>query len=65
MLNPNPDERIDLNEVLKNEWFIEVEKLSFVQMKKMVLEEEINYKILIEKLMNIKFSNKLCRLIYF
>lgn len=42
MLNPNPDERIDLNEVLKNEWFIEVEKLSFVQMKKMVLEEEIN-----------------------
>lgn len=65
MLNPNPDDRIELADVLKNEWFIEVEKLSFIQMKKMVMDEEINYKILIEKLMNIKFSNKLCRLIYF
>lgn len=65
MLNPNPDDRSDLSDVIKNEWFIEVEKLSFIQMKKMVMDEEISYKILIERLMNIKFSSKLCRLIYF
>jgi hypothetical protein len=65
MLNPNPDDRSDLLDVLKNSWFIEVEKLSFIQMKKMVIDEEISYKILIERLMNIKFSSKLCRLIYF
>jgi len=28
MLNPNPDERIEITDILKNDWFIEVEKLS-------------------------------------
>jgi len=41
MLNPNPDERVSIREILQNEWFIEVEKLSFIQMKKMVMDEEI------------------------
>jgi len=28
MLNPNPDERVEISEILRNEWLIEVEKLS-------------------------------------
>lgn len=42
MLNPNPDERVEISEILRNEWLIEVEKLSQIQMRKMVMEEEIN-----------------------
>lgn len=28
MLNPDPDGRIEISDILNNEWFIEVEKLS-------------------------------------
>jgi len=63
MLDPNPETRISAYEICCDEWFIEMEQLSYVQMKKSVIKEELNHKKLIDKLMVIKFSNQLSKLV--
>jgi len=65
MLNICPDERISIKQVLDDDWFKEIEKDTYKQQKQFLMCEELEYKTLIEKLLNIKFSNKLGRLIYF
>lgn len=63
MLHPDPEQRISAFDICEDEWFIEMEKLSFVYMKKAIIEEEMNHKKLIDKLMCIKFSNRLSKLV--
>jgi len=42
-----------------------MEKLSFKQLREYIIAEELEYKSFIDALLNIKFKNRLCRLIYF
>jgi len=54
MLNPNPEERLSMHEVCNGQWFYEMEKLSYIQMKKQIVDEELQCKKLIERLSNLR-----------
>lgn len=63
MLQIDPNQRISSLDVCKDDWFIEMEKLTFKQFKKSIIDEELEHKKLIDKLMVIKFSNQLSKLV--
>lgn len=63
MLAIYPEDRISIKQVLDDEWFKEIEKKTFKEQKQFLMCEELENKGLVEKLLNIKFSNKLGRLI--
>lgn len=54
MLNPNPEERISMHEVCNAQWFYEMDKLSYMQMKRQIVDEELQCKKLIERLSNLR-----------
>lgn len=65
-LNPNPRERPDFKQILFNSstsWFDEMKKTSYQQLKPKILKEESDYKKLINQLIDIRFSNRLCRIV--
>lgn len=65
-LRPDPANRPDFKFFLQNDnesWFNEMKSNSYIQLKPKILKEEAEYKRLIEQLIDIKFSNRLCRIV--
>lgn len=65
-LEPDPKKRCDFKHLLfcdRDSWFDEMRYNTYRQLKPKILKEEADYKRLIEQLVDIKFSNRLCRIV--
>jgi len=58
-----PENRINSFDLLECPWFLEMEKLSYYQLKDYVICEELSNKDIILQLVNVRFQNELVRLI--
>lgn len=63
MLALVPSDRIGIQQVIEDPWFKDMQKSAYKQQKQFLICEELENKNMIEKLLNIKFANKLGRLI--
>lgn len=65
MINPDPKLRPNMQEVINSNWFVEMEKLTYYQVRQPLMNEEFVWMDIIEQMQRIRFSSTVGRVIYF